>query len=100
MFARGAVVLNTHPHAILVPRDAVLDNTGTTGRVFLVKGKTAKEQQVKLGYANMQDVEITSGVQAGDQARLKFSWKHQACRTIRHLQISRDEGKMPSSRLH
>ena len=31
------------------------------------KGKTAKEQTVKLGFANMQDVEITSGVQAGDQ---------------------------------
>ena len=67
MFARGEIVLNTHPHAVLVPRDAVLDNTGTTGRVFLVKGKTAKEQTVKLGFANMQDVEITSGVQAGDQ---------------------------------
>ena len=100
MFARGEIVLNTHPHAVLVPRDAVLDNTGTTGRVFLVRGKTAKEQQVKLGYANMQDVEITSGVQAGDQAQLKFCWKRQACRTIRHLQISRGEGILPSPRLH
>ena len=45
MFARGEIVLNTHPRAVLVPRDAVLDNSGTTGRVFLVKGKSAKEQQ-------------------------------------------------------
>ena len=45
MFARGEIVLDTHPHAVLVPRDAVLDNTGTTGRVFLVKSKTAKERR-------------------------------------------------------
>lgn len=67
MFARGEVVMDTHSQAVLVPRDAVLDSTGTSGRVFLVKGKVAKEQKVKIGYSNLKEIEITSGVQAGDE---------------------------------
>ncbi len=67
MFARGEITLNTHQHAVLVPRDAVLDNEGTTGRVFVVNGKVAKECTVKLGFANLKDVEITSGLKPGDQ---------------------------------
>ncbi len=78
MFARGEVTLETHRNTILVPRDAVLDNTGATGRVFLVKSKTgdntdsstnpvAREVKVKVGYANLNEVEITQGVKPGDQ---------------------------------
>ena len=67
MFARGEIVLDTHARAVLVPRDAVLDNSGTAGRVFLVQKNAAKEQAVKVGFATMTDTEITEGVQAGDQ---------------------------------
>lgn len=67
MFARGEIVLDTHAQAVLVPRDAVLDNSGTAGRVFLVQKNAAKEQQVKVGFSNLQDAEITAGVKAGDQ---------------------------------
>ena len=67
MFARGEIVLDTHAQAVLVPRDAVLDNSGTAGRVFLAQKNIAKEQQVKVGFSNLQDAEITAGVHAGDQ---------------------------------
>jgi RND family efflux transporter MFP subunit len=71
MFARGQIVLATHPRAVLVPRDAILDATETTGRVFVVvndgKGKKAKEVKVTLGFSDPQQFEITSGVHAGDQ---------------------------------
>lgn len=71
MFARGQIVLATHPRAVLVPRDAVLDAIDNAGRVFVVvdgaKGKTAEERKVKLGFANAQDTEIAAGVKPGDQ---------------------------------
>ena len=67
MFARGEITLNTHGNAVLVPRDAVLDNDGKTGRVFVVNGKTAKERKVKVGFANFKDVEVISELKPGDQ---------------------------------
>jgi HlyD family secretion protein len=70
MFARGRIVLATHPRAILIPHDAVLDVNGDTGRVFVVTGdgkeQKARETKVKLGFATAQQYEITDGVKAGD----------------------------------
>lgn len=67
LFARGQITLATHPAAIVVPRDAVLDARGSTGRVFVVSGSTAEERKVTLGIEQMRDVEITSGLQVGDR---------------------------------
>lgn len=67
MFARGEIVLNTHSNVVLVPRDAVLDNDGKTGRLFVVNNKIAGERKVKIGYSNLKDVEVTSGLKPGDQ---------------------------------
>jgi HlyD family secretion protein len=82
MFARGQIVLATHPNAVLVPRDAVLDAADGVGRVFVVVddkstrglthgetsgAKIAEERKVKLGFSNPQDTEIATGVKSGDQ---------------------------------
>jgi RND family efflux transporter MFP subunit len=67
MFARGQIVLATHPHAVLVPRDAILDATDQDGRLFIVQDKIAHEVKVKLGFANPKEVEIIAGVHGGDQ---------------------------------
>jgi len=67
MSARGLITLDAHPNAVLVPRDAVLDNLGTTGRVFVIKDGKAEERQVKIGYTTFKDLEITSGVSVGEQ---------------------------------
>jgi HlyD family secretion protein len=65
-FARGRITLAAHPHAIVVPREAVLDVNDSTGRVFVVVHGKAEERKVTLGFSNLHDVEITQGVQAGD----------------------------------
>src|SRR5262249_12790913 len=67
MFARGKIVLATHPRAILVPRDAVLDLNGTSGRAFVAAQNIAQERPVKIGFSDLQRIEITSGVNAGEQ---------------------------------
>lgn len=66
MFARGTIVLSTHSDALLVPRDAVLDNNGKTGRVFIDANGIAEERTVRLGFANYRRVEVTSGLRHGD----------------------------------
>lgn len=67
MFARGRIVLATHPSARVVPRDAVLDPNGNSGRVYVVKDGKVDEKKVVLGFSNVQVTEITSGLQVGDE---------------------------------
>jgi HlyD family secretion protein len=67
MFARGRIVLTTHPNAHVVPRDAVLDPNGSSGRVFVVKDGKADERKVKLGFTNVQFAEVVSGLEVGDE---------------------------------
>lgn len=67
MFARGRIVLATHPNARVVPRDAVLDPNGDSGRVYVVKDGKAEERKVKLGFSNVQSTEVTSGLEVGDE---------------------------------
>ncbi len=67
MFARGQIILATHPHTVLVPHDAVLDYDGTGGRVFLAENGVAQQHQVKTGFSNLHDIEIVAGVSPGDK---------------------------------
>ena len=71
MFARGKVTLGTHSHAVVVPREAVIDmqdnGTKRTGSIFLVKNGKAVKKSVVLGYTNVIDDEIMNGVSAGDE---------------------------------
>ncbi len=71
MFAKGRITLGTHSNAVLVPREAVVDvritDADKTGYVFVVENGKAKRVPVTLGYSNVADYEIASGVQAGDK---------------------------------
>lgn len=71
MFARGKIVLATHRNAVVVPRDAVLDYNGSSGRVFVAvrkdHGDVAEERTVNTGFATPRMVEILSGVRAGER---------------------------------
>jgi HlyD family secretion protein len=62
-FARGQIVLDRHPNALLVPRLAVLDVQNGEGKLFVAKEGKAEERLVKLGFITLQDVEILSGLQ-------------------------------------
>ena len=67
MFARGRIVLATHPNAHIVPRDAILDPNGSSGRVYVVKDGKAEERKVRLGFTNVQSAEVLSGLEVGDE---------------------------------
>lgn len=66
-FARGEIIADTHPNAILVPRETVLNQIGTTGRVFVAVGDKAEERKVTLGFATLEHFEIATGVKAQEK---------------------------------
>lgn len=66
MFARGSIVLETHPHATLVPRDAVLDVNGNEGRLFVIRKNVAEERKVTLGFSDGLQTEIAAGIERGE----------------------------------
>ena len=67
MFARGQITLLTNPNAIVIPREAILNQKGSTGKVFIVQNGKAVARDVKFGIATIQNVEVTEGIKAGDQ---------------------------------
>lgn len=70
MFARGRIVLGTHPHAVVAPRDAVLDFDGKNGRLFIAQrsegSSVARERRIKTGYGNNRVIEALSGIRVGE----------------------------------
>jgi len=69
MFARGRITLGTHKSATIVQREAVIEvkDDGTkTGVVFVVQDGKAIRKPVVLGYTNVVEDEILSGVSAGE----------------------------------
>jgi len=66
MFARGKVLVEKHPRAIVVPKDALLDKD--SGKmVYIVENNQALQRKVILGLTNASLVEITSGVKEGEE---------------------------------
>ncbi len=78
MFGRVGIVYDTHPNALLIPKEAVIteDDQST---LFVVKGDTALRTVIKTGYSNARFIEVLDGVALGDlvittgQANLKDS---------------------------
>jgi membrane fusion protein, multidrug efflux system len=66
MFARVAIVYERKPDALQIPRTAILDSEGPP-KVFVVKGGKAAERAVKLGLSNGAWIEVTEGLEDGDQ---------------------------------
>jgi HlyD family secretion protein len=66
MFARGRVLVESHPEAVVVPRDALLEKDGEKV-VFVVKGGRAEERKVVPGLDSNGLTEIVSGVSAGEE---------------------------------
>jgi RND family efflux transporter MFP subunit len=78
MFARGRIVVGTHPGATVVPKDAVIFRrgdgavsqgaAGSEAVVFVVgPGDRAVERRVTVGYSDPTHVEILSGVRPGER---------------------------------
>ncbi len=66
MFGRISVIYDVHENALQIPRSAIIEDQGTAN-VFLIDGDRAIRRPVNTGYSNRGMVEITSGLQDGDQ---------------------------------
>ena len=66
MFATGKIVLETHPNAVVVMRDAVLGQNGDSGFVMLAENGIAKKSAIKTGILSGAKREVVSGLKAGD----------------------------------
>jgi membrane fusion protein, multidrug efflux system len=66
MFAQVQVVAAQKPDAILVPREAVVQQ-GTNSVVFVNDNGKASQRPVQIGMSDNTSIEITSGVAPGDQ---------------------------------
>ena len=66
MFAQVQVVAAQKPDAILVPREAVVQQ-GTQSVVFVNDNGKASQRPVQTGMSNNTSIEIVSGVAPGEQ---------------------------------
>jgi membrane fusion protein (multidrug efflux system) len=65
MFARVDVITGRHQHAVLVPRDTLVEQ-GDTRLVYAVVGNKVQVRQVQVGAAEDSRLEIVKGVRGGD----------------------------------
>ncbi|HEX9015685.1 MAG TPA: efflux RND transporter periplasmic adaptor subunit, partial [Chloroflexota bacterium] len=66
MFAQVRIVTAEKASAVLAPKEALITKGGTTS-VFVLKGDTVEARPVKTGIASGAQVEIVSGLSAGEE---------------------------------
>jgi HlyD family secretion protein len=66
MYARVGIVTDSHPNALVVPTNAVVDVNGTRG-VYLAVDNTANFHPVKVGIEGNDHTEILDGIADGDR---------------------------------
>lgn len=66
MFARGEIVVEERPDAVVVPKEAVIVRGGRA-RVFVAEGNKASERPVEVGITNVDWAEILYGVSPGER---------------------------------
>jgi len=66
MFAQVKIVVQEKEKVVLVPKDAVVTRSGQTS-VFVVRGEKAEMREVKLGLAQNGTIEVTEGLEAGEE---------------------------------
>src|SRR5210317_1439975 len=66
MFGRIGVIYDVHEDALQIPRSAIIEDRGTAS-VFVIDGDRAIRRPVSTGYSNRGMVEITTGLQDGEQ---------------------------------
>jgi hypothetical protein len=66
MFGRGAIVVDTHPHALTVPASA-LQLSEQKANVFVLEGDHVRRREVTLGQDEGTWLEVTSGLHEGEE---------------------------------
>jgi HlyD family secretion protein len=65
--ARVSIAANTVHSTIVVPASAILKNDAGKSSVMIVQNSTAKKRDVETGIRDGEDIQIVSGVKAGEQ---------------------------------
>lgn len=65
MYARVGIVTESHPNAVVVPTNALVDANGTRG-VYVAVNNVAQFHVVKVGIEGNERTEILDGVSVGD----------------------------------
>lgn len=65
MFARVDIITSRHLHAVLTPRDTLVEQ-GAKRLVYVVVQERIKVREVKIGATTDGQVEVTRGLRAGD----------------------------------
>lgn len=66
MFARGQIEVMQKSQALFIPKEALLEKNGEYSIFVITENNKAENRNVKLGLRNDQEVEIISGLKAGD----------------------------------
>jgi membrane fusion protein, multidrug efflux system len=66
MFVNAHIILDTHPNATLLPKDAIIYENGLP-YAFTVEDTIARKHRLTLGYSDSRNFEILDGVKSGDQ---------------------------------
>lgn len=66
MFGRIGVIYDVHEDALQIPRSSIIEDQGTAS-VFVVEEDRAVRKTIKTGYSNRGMVEVTTGLQEGEQ---------------------------------
>ncbi len=74
-FATGTIVLSKHANAIVVPKGAVVSKDDKTDAFVIGTDNVAHDKQVQIGSQDGSDIEITSGVAAGDRVAVLGSYE-------------------------
>lgn len=71
MFAEVYFAKSTSDNAVILPRDAVMDNNGEEYYVYVADGNTAKKVNVNIGIDTGDTIEVTSGITINDKVVVK-----------------------------
>ena len=66
MYARIGIVTESHPNALVVPTNSLVDASGTRG-VYLAVNNVAQFHPVKIGIEGSERTEILDGISEGDR---------------------------------
>jgi len=66
MYARVGIITESHPNALVVPTNALVDSNGTRG-VYLALNNVASFHPVKVGIEGNERTEVLDGVAEGDR---------------------------------
>jgi membrane fusion protein (multidrug efflux system) len=66
MFGRIGIIYDVHENALQIPRSAIIEDQGVAS-VFVIEEDRAVRKTIRTGYSNRGMVEVTSGLEDGEQ---------------------------------